>query len=246
MDNKHQVIVHGEAFGNGQDYHHVEPMVEGAKENMEAVGHDQGYFANKIFTADSNYHSAANLKKCEEERLDAYIPDNGFRTRDPRFSTRERYRTKSKKFVLKDFHYDEAADRYVCPHGKILKLRVKKTEAHGLIQRRYAADEKDCKDCPSRSRCLNTKSSRRRRLSVPIGFTPSNLSKKMAQKIDTENGRKIYTQRLAITEPVFANIRSQKRMDRFTLRGKIKVSIQWLLYCMIHNIEKIMNYGFAY
>jgi transposase len=246
VDNKHQVIVHGEAFGNGQDYNHVEPMVEGAKENMEAIGHDQGYFEEKILTADSNYHSATNLKKCEEERLDAYIPDKDFRTRDARFSTRERYRTKSKKFVLKDFRYDETADRYVCPHGKILKLRVKKTEAHGLIQRRYAADEKDCKDCPLRSKCLNTKSSKRRRLSVPIGFIPSNLSKKMAQKIDTEGGRKIYTQRLAITEPVFANIRSQKRMDRFTLRGKIKVSMQWLLYCMIHNIEKIMNYGFVY
>ncbi len=43
---------------------------------------------------------------------------------------------------------------------------------------------------------------------------------------------------------VFANIRTHKRLDRFTLRGKIKVNIQWLLYCMVHNIEKITNYGF--
>jgi hypothetical protein len=48
-----------------------------------------------------------------------------------------------------------------------------------------------------------------------------------------------------VAEPVFANIRTQKRLDRFTLRGKVKVNIQWLLYCMIHNIEKIKNYGFA-
>jgi hypothetical protein len=33
-------------------------------------------------------------------------------------------------------------------------------------------------------------------------------------------------------------IRTQRRMDRFTLRGKIKVNIQWMLYCMVHNIEK--------
>jgi hypothetical protein len=26
-------------------------------------------------------------------------------------------------------------------------------------------------------------------------------------------------------------------LDRFTLRGKIKVNIQWMLYCMVHNIE---------
>ena len=50
---------------------------------------------------------------------------------------------------------------------------------------------------------------------------------------------------MAIVEPVFANIRVQKRMDRFTLRGKIKVNIQWMLYCMVHNIEKIINYATA-
>ena len=59
----------------------------------------------------------------------------------------------------------------------------------------------------------------------------------------TERGRKLYPRRVAIVEPVFANIRAQKRLDRFTLRGKIKVTIQWLLYCMVHNIEKIANFG---
>ena len=67
----------------------------------------------------------------------------------------------------------------------------------------------------------------------------------MTAKIDSEKGRKIYPQRFDVAEPVFANIWTKKRLDRFTLRGKIKVNIQWLLYCMIHNIEKIMNYGFA-
>jgi hypothetical protein len=67
----------------------------------------------------------------------------------------------------------------------------------------------------------------------------------MIKKIESKEGRKIYPQRIAIVEPVFANIRVQKRMDKFNLRGKIKVNIQWLLYCMIHNIEKVANYGFA-
>jgi len=44
---------------------------------------------------------------------------------------------------------------------------------------------------------------------------------------------------------VFANIRSNKRLDRFTLRGKIKVNIQWLMFCLVHNMEKILNYGMA-
>jgi hypothetical protein len=67
----------------------------------------------------------------------------------------------------------------------------------------------------------------------------------MAEKIDTEKGRQIYHQRIAIVEPVFANIKSMKRLDRFTLRSKIKVNIQWVLYCMVHNMEKIANYGYT-
>jgi hypothetical protein len=65
----------------------------------------------------------------------------------------------------------------------------------------------------------------------------------LAGKVESELGRKIYPQRFAVAEPVFANIRTHKRLDRFTLRGKTKVNIQWLLYCMVHNLEKIANYG---
>ncbi|MCG8312942.1 MAG: transposase, partial [Pseudomonadales bacterium] len=33
------------------------------------------------------------------------------------------------------------------------------------------------------------------------------------------------------------------RLNRFSLRGKSKVQGQWQLYCLVHNIEKIRNYG---
>ncbi|MEW8683769.1 MAG: transposase [Candidatus Thiodiazotropha endolucinida] len=36
---------------------------------------------------------------------------------------------------------------------------------------------------------------------------------------------------------------TNKGLNRFTLRGKRKVQGQWQLYCMVHNNEKIMNYG---
>jgi len=80
---------------------------------------------------------------------------------------------------------------------------------------------------------------------VPIGPDGVNLTKIMIKKLESEQGKKIYSRRMAVVEPVFANIRFLKRMDRFTLRSKIRVNIQWLLYCMVHNIEKIANYGFT-
>jgi hypothetical protein len=40
-------------------------------------------------------------------------------------------------------------------------------------------------------------------------------------------------------EPAAAlKAKPNKKMNRFSLRKKIKVNIQWLLYCMVHNIGK--------
>jgi transposase len=245
IDGKHQVIVHAEAFGRGQDYAHGPPMLEGARENLQSLGQGEEYFAGKIFTADTNYHSDTNLRKCQELRLDAYIPDRFFRRRDPRYAAQRRYWPRRKRFALEDFHYEESTDQYVCPHGKRLRRKVKQTCREGMVHRIYAAEENDCQCCPLQLRCITNKGGKRKYLRVPIGVELANLSKRMAAKIDSERGRQIYPQRFAVAEPVFANIRTHKRLDRFTLRGKVKVNIQWLLYCMVHNIEKARNYGLA-
>jgi len=245
IDDKNQVVVHAEAFGTVSDHEHVAPMMDGAKENLQAIGHDEGYFRGAIFVADTNYHSKANIKTCQKLELDAYIPDRYYRRRDPRYQTQKQYWPKRKKFALEDFHYDEAGDQYMCPDGKRLKRKVKDFYREGLVYKIYIADEKDCRRCPLRLRCLSARGGKRKYLWVPVAVQLTNLSRRMAGKIDTEKGRKIYPRRIAIAEPVFANIRTHKRLDRFTLKGKVKVNIQWLLYCMVHNIGKIATYGFT-
>ena len=129
IDGKHQVIIHAEAFGRGQDHAHGPPMLDGALENLKSLGHGEEYFAGKIFTADTNYHSDTNLRKCQELRLDAYIPDLYFRRRDPRYAAQRRYWPRRKRFTLEDFHYEEATDHYLCPQGKRLRRIAKKVYA---------------------------------------------------------------------------------------------------------------------
>ena len=115
----------------------------------------------------------------------------------------------------------------------------------------YRADPNDCAVCPLRLQCLRTSHTQSRYLSIPVDPPPgekrkAGLLQQMKAKIDTPEGRKIYSKRLAIVEPVFANIRARKRLDRFTLRTKTKVNVQWMLFALVHNIEKIVNYGVAY
>ena len=247
VDSKEQVIVHGEAFGDSQDLHLIPPVLDGAKENMRAIGCGDDYFVGKTLTADSNYHSPANLKKCEEEGLDAYIPDKRFRRRDPRFHDGHRQRQRrSDRLTLADFRYQEERDEYLCPTGGVFRLQVKGTVVDGTIYRRYSHEGEGCKGCELKARCVKGKKAKRSTVMIPVGSVIGNLSKAMAAKVDSEKGRRIYHHRIAIAEPVFANIRTLKAMNRFTVRGKIKANIQWLLYCMIHNIGKILNYGLKY
>ena len=68
-------------------------------------------------------------------------------------------------------------------------------------------------------------------------------TQKMKHKIDSDQERVIYSKRIGTVEPVFANLRHAIGLDRFTLRGKEKVNIQWKLYCIVHNMLKIHRYG---
>jgi hypothetical protein len=145
-----------------------------------------------------------------------------------------------------DFQYQEERDEYLCPKGRLFRLQVKGTVHDGTIYRRYSHEGEGCKGCELKGRCVQGKKAQRRSLMVPVGSVVGNLSKAMGAKIDSERGRRIYHRRIAVAEPVFANIRILKAMNRFTLRGKIKVNIQWLLYCMVHNIGKIINSGVRY
>jgi len=107
----------------------------------------------------------------------------------------------------------------------------------------YQARAQDCATCPLRSRCLSKSDTSRRYLSIQVDTGEPNLIDLMKAKIDSEAGKKIYARRLAIIEPVFANICVHKHMDRFTLRSKRKVDVQWILFALVHNIGKIHVFG---
>ena len=160
VDAKHQVIVHGEVFGTGQDADLVPPMIDGTKENMEKNGHKDAdeYFEGKIFTADSAYHSKGNLQKCVDEKLDAYIPDKWQRMRDQRYEEwRKQGKTSRTHFAHEDFIYHEDSDEYVCPNGKILHFKTKHMVIKGTVYRTYRSKEQDCRGCALREKCLTRK-----------------------------------------------------------------------------------------
>ena len=46
-----------------------------------------------------------------------------------------------------------------------------------------------------------------------------------------------------LLEVELGRIAAQKGMNRSTLRGTLKVNIQWKLYCIVNNLEKIAHFS---
>jgi len=257
VDEKSQIVVHAAAFGKGEDGAHMKPMLEGAKEKLETIGWQEPLKDRQI-SADTSYYSVNNLETCKELEVDAYVPDPHFRKRDIRFADagryrrsvdkrKERYKSKKRWFSVEDFKLDDRTGKLICPAGHGLYIKNRNfTTADGYKAIAYQAPKTACRDCRLRSKCLRNPETVSRQVHVFYGKRPGSITDEMKQKIDTAEGRHIYSKRLGIVEPVFGNIRACKKMDRFTLRGQIKVNIQWMLYCLVHNIEKIINFGKSY
>ena len=77
------------------------------------------------------------------------------------------------------------------------------------------------------------------------GRIPKSASKaeRMARKLRTIKGRKIYSRRKHIVEPVFGQIKEIRGFRRFSFRGLEKVKAEWNLICLTHNILKLFRAG---
>jgi transposase len=82
-------------------------------------------------------------------------------------------------------------------------------------------------------------------ISAPRGRPPDNLSTadRMRRKLRTLEGRKIYAKRKEVVEPVFGQIKGARGLRQFLFRGLEKVSAEWDLWCLTHNILKLYRSG---
>jgi transposase len=255
VDSKHQVVVHAEAFGEGQEKQLLRPMLDGVRENFSEIGEERDILATAVVVADNGYHSEENVRMVMEEGIDAYLPDNRFRKRDPAFKTVERHRKpvdrkktsrRARWFQVADFTYDETKKKLICPARKELYLKNRNFgEGKGYRAISYMAKKTDCRVCELRAKCLRRPHTVARQVTIFHGRADGEKSytQRMIERFDTALGRFLYSRRLGIVEPVFANICHVRGLDRFTLRGRAKVDIQWKLFNMVHNIAKIMRYS---
>lgn len=264
VDGKHQIIVHAEAFGEPQEHDILQPMVEGVQENFQAIGKEENIFAETKLTADSDFHTEKNMEMLFTGQIDAYVADNLFRKRDPRFAEYDRYKERTRKdrkeragreghhvlFAAKDFIFDKDLRYCLCPAGKRLYRSGANVVVKNFRAYKFKGPKSACLPCALRSQCLrHPERTEIRQVAYFVGRSEKGLNtftERMKRKIDSAVGGVLYGMRLAISEPPFPHITSVIGLDRFTLRGKCKVNTQWNLFCITHNLKKIHNYGIGY
>ncbi|MCU7828419.1 MAG: IS1182 family transposase [Candidatus Thiodiazotropha sp. (ex Myrtea sp. 'scaly one' KF741663)] len=260
VDKKHQVIIDAQAFGEGQEHHTLQPILEAVEQRYHRLKINQAIFeSNIIVTADTGFANESNMQYLHDNKINAYIPDNKFRSRDPKFNEqKEKYGKRQQAGKKKahhlipasEFNFVETSMTCVCPAGQELSFRHEGEDKLGNHKAFFEGKLLQCRHCDIKHRCMKNPQSadHRKGNGRQVSFVLNKNVKPsytdwMKQRIDSEAGKQIYSHRMSTVEPVFGNIGTNKRLNRFSLRGRRKVQGQWQLYCIVHNIEKIMNYG---
>lgn len=263
VDSKHQVIIDAQAFGHGQEHHTLKPVVTEIKERFKRLGIHKNIFTPKgaKLTADTGFANEKNNEFLYKNGINGYIPDNRFRSRDKQFDhQKEKYGKRKQEhkkkaqpvyFTQDDFKFNKRWLKCVCPAGEELSLRRVSDNGYGKETAYFEGRLLQCRNCPLKTQCMKNPASADhrhgagRQVSFIIGQVRNKRSYTdwMKERIDNPHGKQIYSHRMSVVEPVFANICTNKGLNRFSLRGKVKVQAQWRLFSMIHNIEKWMNYG---
>ena len=220
VDETSQIVV-AATVTNTNDRDQLLPMIEQTAQNTkESV---------RIVSADAGYSSANNLKKLEGlEGVDAYIPDDIYQGRSRGH--------KDSPFDKSKFIYDESADVFTCPAGKMLMYWQTKQDKRAAF---HVYRCRECKTCLHFGRC--TKSKRGRTIWRIVG---EERIKAMRSKLDSDTGKAIYAKRRHIVEPVFGHIKAVIGFTGFHLRGLQKVNGEFKLVAIAHNLKKISRWGY--
>jgi len=73
----------------------------------------------------------------------------------------------------------------------------------------------------------------------PATVPEAGAKEKMREKLGSATGKALCAARKHIVEPVFGQIKSARGVREFLLRGLEKVSAEWQLICLTHNLLKI-------
>lgn len=203
-------------------------------EHMEKFRERFGCYPEEL-AADAAYGSEENYAYLVQKGVAAYVKYQSFH-----YEQKRNYKHK-KPYRAENMAYDSDADQYTCPQGKKLTYRFTQEvrSENGYVSQRRVYECEDCSDCPVKAACTRSQYNRR----IQRGEQLIRLRQAAHDRLTSPKGVKLRRRRGYEAEAVFGQIKQNKGFRRFLLRGLDKVSTEWGIISMAHNISKMASAG---
>lgn len=172
-----------------------------------------------MVTADTGFASEDNMEYLHQNNINAYIPDNQFRSRDPKFKDqktkygkRHQNEKKTNKTLIPatEFEFDPVNLSCRCPEGKMLSLRSQKEDEYGNQKVYFEGRLTQCRNCTQKHRCMRNPAAadHRKGNGRQVSFILEKKQRKtnytdwMKHRVDSPKGKLIYSHRMSVVEPV--------------------------------------------
>jgi transposase len=215
VDSDHHFIVGLQMSNSSSDQKQFEGILHSIQDHTDRMPEKA--------SADAGYFSAPNIEAAQKSKVDAYIAavKEGKQANNPYDKT--------------NFRYDPETDTYICPAGKVLKLKATQHADDPNKQTKWIYECQECQECPFQKDCAKGKSGKRtitRSESDPI-------REAMRTKVQSDEGKAIYRQRKAIVEPAWGEMKEVQGFRQFHLRGEAKVEGEFVLLALSYNFRKL-------
>jgi transposase len=186
-------------------------------------------------SADAGYGSEENYAYFEDHLLGNFVKYNTFHREQQKHRKPDLIRKAS--FRSENFPYDASRDEFICPAKQPMTYqgthREKTNNGYWTELRHYEAA--GCNTCPLKPECTRAKGNRHMRVS----FRLRRFREQARSNLLSEHGIALRARRNVEVESVFGHIKYNRQFRRFSLRGVDKVTTEWGLVCIAHNMRKL-------
>ena len=179
--------------------------------------------------ADSGYGSEQNYEFLFGNGIIPFVKYNMFHAEKKR-----KYRNDI--FRVENLFYNRELDFYVCPMGHRLEhvRDEQRVSELGYVSTVSIYRAKRCEGCPMRGLCHKGKGPR----TIEVNHRNNELRAKARELLDSDEGLRHRSLRPIEPEAVFGQIKFNHGFKRFRLRSIEKVSVEFGLVALAHNLRK--------
>ena len=179
---------------------------------------------------DAGFHNGSLLGELSEQGLDVLCPSGQAMGEDD-WEKKGRHGLFGKSM----FDYEQRRDAYQCPAEQWLTYSAQGTDGQGRPYRRYRT--RACGTCALRAQCTPSRDGRSLKR-----YAGEEYKEAMMLVLQNPRARQAYRRRMAIAEPVHAELRERLGLRRFHRRGLIGVRAEFALYCIAFNLKKALSH----